>query len=131
MQIHHRIIHHVHRHKERVVAHVKRHHKKYIVGAGILSWVALYKIIWVLIIFLGASQINAPIGADYYDAEYYATQTGEVINISNMIDTKEIDTSETNTSETNIWTGTNNTTWCIDTWTNGTWCTIGEIKTTP
>lgn len=33
MNLHQGVIHHIHRHKERVIAHVKRHHTKYLVGA--------------------------------------------------------------------------------------------------
>jgi hypothetical protein len=118
MLFHHKIIHHVRKHKQRVVAHVQRHHKKYILGAGLLSWMAVYKIIWLLIIFFGASQINAPLGADYYDAEYYTTQRSGVINISNIIDMKNTDTTEDILAIT----------WCILTGENGTWCIITGQK---
>ena len=96
MHIHEHIIHHVREHKKKVVAHVQKHHKKYLVGAWILSWMAIYKIIWLIIIFFGMANMGGgTIGADYYDAEFYAQQEANKISISNQENTEDISISGT------------------------------------
>jgi hypothetical protein len=88
MKLHEHIVRHVRTHGEKVVTHVKKHHKKYLVGAGILSWMAIYKIIGIMLLFFGmANMWGGTIGADYYDAEFYAQQEANKISISNDINT--------------------------------------------
>lgn len=51
-------------------------------GAGLLSWMALFKLIWIIAIFFGATYIGWwSIGADYYDIEYYAQEAAKEISI--------------------------------------------------
>lgn len=108
MKIHHHIIHHVRKHKEKIVAHVQRHHTKYLAWAGILSWMAIYKIIWMIAIFFGMTYMwGCSIGADYYDAEYYAQQEENLISISD-INTDEWANTWCNTTGENLsWTNNN------------------------
>jgi len=102
MKFHHHIAHHVRKHKANIVAHVQKHHTKYLAWAGILSWMAIYKIIWMAAIFLGMTYMGWwTIGADYYDAEYYAQQDANKISIS----TENI----------------SDTTWCMITGENLSW----------
>lgn len=106
MKIHHKIIHHVRKHKERVVAHIQKHHKKYIFGAWIVSWMAVFKLVGVLAIFFGASYMGWwTLGWDYYDAEYYLQQASKDISISNIMTWSQL------------------TTWCSITGLNLSWTT--------
>ncbi|EKD25235.1 MAG: hypothetical protein ACD_80C00098G0005 [uncultured bacterium (gcode 4)] len=107
MQFHQHIIHHVRKHKEKIIAHVNRHHHKYIAWAGILWWMAIYKIIWLMVIFFGMAKMGWVTWADYYDAEFYATQEENKINIRNNVDTDDI----------------TNTTWCNITGNTLSWTT--------
>lgn len=51
-------------------------------GAWLLSWMALFKLIGIIAIFFGATYIGGwSIGADYYDAEYYAQEAAKQISI--------------------------------------------------
>ena len=83
MKLHHHIIHHVRKHKERVVAHIQKHHHKYLFGAGIVSWIAVFKFVGIIAIFFGATYIGWwSLGGDYYDAEYYLQQINKDVGIS-------------------------------------------------
>ena len=99
MSIHHRIAHHVRKHKERFIAHVNEHQKKYIFGAGIVSWRAITKFFALVVIFLGMSKMGWVTGADYYDAEFYNSRTGNKIDITSL--------SQTGGREQNTWTDEN------------------------
>jgi hypothetical protein len=83
MQIHEHIAHHVRKHKEKIIAHVKKHHSKYLVWAWVLSWMAIYKMVWMMALFFGMTYLGWwTIGADYYDAEYYSEEAASIVNIS-------------------------------------------------
>lgn len=102
MQIHEHIAHHVRKHKEKIIAHVKKHHSKYLVWAWVISWMAVYKIIWMIAIFFGMTVMSGwTIGADYYDTEYYAQEAAKKININTNTWCENPNTGETFSSWSN------------------------------
>ncbi|MFA7298666.1 MAG: hypothetical protein WC010_03415 [Candidatus Absconditabacterales bacterium] len=91
MKLYQHIAHHVHKHKEKIIAHVQKHHTKYLVGAGMVSGMAITKIIGVLLMFFGMTYMGGgTIGADYYDAEYYTQEAAKEISIGNNKNTENI-----------------------------------------
>jgi len=88
MKIHQKIMYHVQKHKDNIAEHIKKHKHKYLVGTWIAWWIATYKIIWMIAIFLGTTYMGGwSIWADYYDDEYYAQEAAKKININSAIDT--------------------------------------------
>lgn len=59
MALHHKIIHHLRRHKERVIAHIQKHHKKYTFWWWVVTGIGIVSIIVLIWLFLG---INMMVG---------------------------------------------------------------------
>lgn len=81
MQLHHRIIHHLRKQKERVIAHVNKHHKKYLFWAGMAFGVTALKVMAILGLFVGIDMVVWRSQAANQEAQVY-----QELAIFNMID---------------------------------------------